>query len=199
MKKELINDLHRIGAVKFGEFTLKSGMISPIYIDLRILISHPEVLEKVADLISEVLDNLEFDLIAGIPYTALPIASIISIKKKIPMIYPRKEVKDYGTKRKIEGVYQKGHKCVVIDDLITDGGSKFEAVAPLEDEEIVVKDFIVLVDREQGGKKLLEEKGYNLHSIIKITELLLTLLESGKISEDTYNKTLDFIEENKVA
>jgi len=199
MKKELINDLHRIGAVKFGEFTLKSGMISPIYIDLRILISHPEVLEKVADLISEVLDNLEFDLIAGIPYTALPIASIISIKKKIPMIYPRKEVKDYGTKRKIEGVYQKGHKCVVIDDLITDGGSKFEAVAPLEDEEIVVKDFIVLVDREQGGKKLLEEKGYNLHSIIKITELLLTLLESGKISEDTYNKTLDFIEENQVA
>lgn len=193
MKEGLINDLHKIGAVKFGEFTLKSGMISPIYIDLRILVSFPEVLEKVASLISEVLDDLEFDLIAGIPYTALPIASIVSVKRKIPMIYSRKEVKEYGTKKKIEGIYKKGDKCVVIDDLITTGDSKFETAEPFESEGIIVNDFVVLIDREQGGRETLKNRGYNLHSIISIFELLDVLASSNKITEEDYKKSKSFL------
>lgn len=199
MKKEVIQYLHRIGAVKFGEFTLKSGMISPIYIDLRILVSYPEVMEKVANLISSELTDLDFDLIAGIPYTALPIASIISIKRKVPMIYSRKEVKDYGTKKKIEGIFKKGDICVVIDDLITTGDSKFETAEPFESEGLIVKDFVVLVDREQGGSELLEKRGYNLHSIIPISELLDTLRDNKNISEEDYIKAKEFIEANKVA
>ncbi|PIZ00398.1 orotate phosphoribosyltransferase [bacterium (Candidatus Howlettbacteria) CG_4_10_14_0_8_um_filter_40_9] len=199
MKKEVIYDLYSIGAIKFGNFTLISGMVSPIYINLRIMVSYPEILEKVADLISEELNDLDFDLIAGIPYTALPITSIISVKRKIPMVYARKEVKDYGTKKKIEGIFKKGDVCVVVDDLITKGDSKFETAEPFESEGLIVKDFVVLVDREQGGSDLLKKRGYNLHSIIPITELLDTLRDNKNISEEDYSKAKKFIEANKVA
>lgn len=145
------------------------------------------------------MEELEYDLIAGIPYTALPIASIISINKKVPMIYARKEAKDYGTKKKIEGKYERGQTCVVIDDLITTGDSKFETAAPFEEEGLKVKDFIVLIDREQGGGDLLKSKGYSLHSILPITELLDTLSEKRKITAAEYKKATEFIEKNKVS
>lgn len=199
MKEEIILDLHRIGAIKFGEFKLKSGMMSPIYIDLRIIVSYPDVLKKIATAMTADLKNIKCDVIAGIPYTAIPIATVISVETNTPMIYARKEVKDYGTKRKIEGVYKKGATCAVIDDLITTGDSKIETAEPFEAEGLIIKDFIVLIDREQGGKKILEEKGYNLHRIICITDLLDVLHGKEKISKSEYEKAKNFIDENKVA
>lgn len=199
MKEELALKLFEIGSVKFGQFTLKSGMLSPIYIDLRLVASYPKVLKLIAGLISDITKNLEADLVAGIPYTGIPIATAVSLETGIPMIYPRKEVKDYGTKKKIEGVYEAGQKCVVIDDLITDGASKFEVIKPFTEDGLVVKDFVVLVDREQGGKKLLENAGYNLFSVIKITELLDVLLEKGKIDQAKYDEAKGFIMANQVA
>lgn len=198
MKEEIILDLHRIGAVKFGEFTLKSGMLSPIYIDLRVLVSHPETLKKISSVICEIIDSLEYDVIAGIPYTAIPIATVVSVEKGIPMVYARKETKDYGTKKKIEGKFQKGDRCIVIDDLITTGDSKLETAAPFEDEGLFVKHFVVLVDREQGGREILKEKGYELHGIIPISELLYVLFKNKKITEKEFNKAKDFIAQNKV-
>ncbi len=198
MKKEIAIALHEIGAVKFGEFTLKSGIKSPIYIDLRLLISYPKVLKMISTAMVELAEGLEFDVIAGIPYTALPIATAISIEKDWPMTYARKEVKDYGTKKKIEGVYKEGDTALIIDDLITTGGSKFETVGPFESSGLKIKDFIVLVDREQGGGRLLEEKGYKLHSVLGINELLDILNEEKKISEDDYNRAKAFIAETQV-
>lgn len=198
MKKEIILDLEKIGAIKFGEFTLKSGIVSPIYIDLRVLASYPQTLENISTEIVKILHTLKTDLIAGIPYTALPIATAVSLESKVPMIYPRNDVKDYGTKKNIEGVYTQGQTCVVIDDLITDGASKFETIAPLEEEGLKVKDIIVLIDREQGGKELLKSKGYTLHSVITIHEVLDTLLTEGKVTKELYTKSKDFIEKNVV-
>lgn len=198
--KELILKLAEINAIKFGEFTLKSGMKSPIYIDLRIIVSYPEVMRMIIDAfkakIAEV--GMQYDIMAGIPYTALPIASVLAIELKKPMIYARKEVKDYGTKKKIEGKYQKDQTCLVIDDLITTGGSKFETAAPFESEGLKIKDFIVLVDREQGGKKQLEDKGYNLHAIIGMHEVLEVMKSSGKIDETMVNKVNEFLKANQV-
>lgn len=198
MKKEIAIALHEIGAVKFGEFTLKSGIKSPIYIDLRLLISYPKVLKLISKAMIELAEDLEFDVIAGIPYTALPIATAISIEKDWPMTYARKEVKDYGTKKKIEGVYKEGDTALIIDDLITTGGSKFETVEPFEGSGLKIKDFIVLVDREQGGGRLLEEKGYKLHSVLGINELLDILSEEKKISEGDYSRAKKFIAETQV-
>lgn len=198
MKTEIALALSEIGAVKFGEFTLKSGMKSPIYIDLRIIISYPKILKMISDAMVDIAKNLKFDVIAGIPYTALPIATAISLDQDWPMVYARKEIKDYGTKKKIEGIYKEGQTALIIDDLITTGGSKFETAEPFEASGLTIKDFIVLVDREQGGARQLAEKGYKLHSIIGINELLDILKKEGKISENDYERSKRFIKEMQV-
>lgn len=198
MKKEIALALHEVGAVKFGEFTLKSGIVSPIYIDLRLIISYPKVLKLISSAMIELAEGLEFDVIAGIPYTALPIATAVSLDKNWPMVYARKEVKDYGTKKKLEGVYKEGDTALIIDDLITTGGSKFETAEPFEASGLKITDFVVLVDREQGGAAQLEAKGYKLHSVIGINELLDVLKEEGKISEEDYDKSKKFIADTQV-
>lgn len=196
--KKVVLKLNEIGAVKFGEFKLKSGILSPIYIDLRLLISYPQLLKDVVELFWQKIKDLEFDLIIGVPYTALPIATAISLQENIPMIIRRKEVKDYGTKKAIEGVFKQGQKCLIIDDLITSGGSIFETIEPLEQEGLKVSDIIILIDREQGGKKHIEEKGYKLHALLNISDALEILLNEGKINNETYQKTINFIKSNQV-
>lgn len=195
--EKIVLKLNEIGAVKFGEFKLKSGILSPIYIDLRLLISYPKLLKEVVELFWQKIKGLKFDLIIGVPYTALPIATAISFQEEIPMIIRRKEVKDYGTKKAIEGVFKKDQKCLIIDDLVTSGGSIFETIEPLEHEGLKVSDIIVLIDREQGGKKHLEEKGYQLHVLLTISEVLDILLTKEKIDQETYQKTIEFIKNNQ--
>src|SRR5512142_1932865 len=104
-KTALADRLLEAGCVKFGEFTLKSGLISPIYIDLRRIITFPALLEQVGAAYLPVLQTLKFDRLAGLPYAAIPIATVISLRGGYPMIYPRKEAKAYGTKAEIEGEF----------------------------------------------------------------------------------------------
>jgi uridine monophosphate synthetase len=175
--------LHSLGAVRFGEFTLKSGQKSPIYVDLRLLVSDPSLMAVVARAMAAILKELRFDRIAAIPYGGLPIGQAVSLEAGKPLIYPRREAKDYGTKKLIEGRFEKGETVVVLDDLVTTGGSKLEALAPLTDAGLLVHDVVVVVDREQGGARELAERGLRLHAVLTLGQVLDALVRHGRISD----------------
>ncbi len=193
----LADGLLDAGCIKFGSFTLKSGLQSPIYIDLRQIITYPKLLADVARAYLPLLSTLQFSRLAGLPYAAIPIATAISRAGNYPMIYPRKEVKTYGTKAEIEGQYQAGETVVVIDDLATTGGSKFEAIEKLTGAGLVVRDVVVLVDRQSGAKESLEQAGYSLRAVLTIGQLLEHWEQTGKVGRDKIEKTKEFLKQNK--
>jgi len=195
-QKSIADELLSAGCIKFGEFTLKSGLKSPIYIDLRQIITYPKLLEQIGVAYLPLLKDLKFDRIAGLPYAAIPIATAISLAGNYPMIYPRKEVKTYGTKAEIEGEYHAGETIAVIDDLATTGGSKFEAIEKLTGAGLVVKDVVVLVDRQSGAKESLAQAGYSMHAVLTIGQLLEYWEESGKVGKDKIEETRKFLAES---
>ena len=199
MLENLILSLHDIGALQFGSFTLKSGMQSPIYIDLRRIVSCPELLNTVAQEMWSKVCRKKIDLVCGVPYTAMPMATAMSLAHRIPMVMRRKEAKNYGTKKIIEGIFAAGQHCLVVEDLVTSGASVFETIGPLEEEGLKVTDIVILIDREQGGRQLIEDKGYNLHAVMTITQLLNVLHKHGRIDSQKKQETLEFISNAQVS
>ncbi len=196
-KTALADGLLAAGCVKFGEFTLKSGLKSPIYLDLRRLVSYPGLLAQVATAYLAVLEKLEFDRLAGLPYAAIPIVTAISLQAGYPVIYPRKEIKTYGTKAEIEGEYQAGETAVVVDDLTTTGGSKFEGIEKLTTAGLKVKDVVVLIDRQSGAKEALAQEGFHLHAVVTIHDLLDYWEQTGKVEKEKIAATREFLLVNK--
>ena len=176
--------LYDIGAVRLGQFVLHSGRRSPIYIDLRLLVSYPAVLRQVATAYQPILESLSFDVLAAYPYAALPIGTAIALETGWPLIYPRKTAKGYGTGKLVEGQWTAGQTAVVIEDLITSGDSILQAIAALNAAGLQVQDAVVLIDREQSGRETLRKEGYRLHAVLTLGRLLETLEAYGQITYD---------------
>jgi len=187
-KAELSRILNKIGAIKFGAFKLTSGRTSPYYIDLRIVPSFPEAFQRVCDLyiklIEKELGAENFDRIAGIPTAGMPFASVIAFHLKKPFIYIRPRVRLHGRERLIEGIIMPGNRVLLVDDLITTGLSLRKAAKAIRAEGGLVKDALVLLDREEGGRERLTKDNVKLHYLLTAREAAKKLYELGAIEED---------------
>jgi len=197
--QKLATQLLDTGSVKFGAFKLKlhetnpDAPLSPIYVDLRIMRSFTNVMATAVEVYRELIKNLKYDLLADCPTAATPVTAILSYLTKKSMVSPRKGDKGYGSGAKIDGAFREGQTVLLIDDLITGANSKFESIKTLQDQGLVIKDVVVLVDREQGGANQLSKAGYTLHSAMMLTELLDYYLKENKISDEKYNEVLSYI------
>jgi orotate phosphoribosyltransferase len=168
-------------------------MQSPIYIDLRLLVSQPKLLALAAAAYAALLADLPCDRIAGVPYAALPIGTAVALAADKPLIYPRKEAKAHGLGKDIEGAWQPGERVVVIEDLITKGGSTLQTVERLRTVGLLVEHVIVLIDREQGGIANLAAAGVTAHAVFTVSEVLATLVQTGKLDGTKQQEVLEFI------
>ncbi|XP_022115564.2 uridine 5'-monophosphate synthase [Pieris rapae] len=195
---ELALSLYKIDAVKFGEFMTKSGINTPIYFDLRVIVSYPEVMELITSLLYEyaIVDS-QFDHVCGVPYTALPIATLLSVKVKKSMLMRRKEAKSYGTKKLIEGHYKVGEKCLIIEDVVTSGSSVMETVNDIRKEGLKAEEAIIILDREQGGRQNLEANDVKMKALLTMSKLIEILVENNKINKATANDVHNYLQNVK--
>jgi len=192
-KEDLALELFRLGLVKIGKFRLTSGLESPFYIDLKGLIGYPALLREIATMLfNTAKEKCTFDTVVGIATGGIPIVSFISCLFNIPMAYVRKEKREHGTMRLVEGDIRK-KRVLLVDDVATTGGSLEKAVKVLRGNEGLIDYAIVIVDREQGARKRLSALGVKLLSLLTARELFQILWKGNIISRDTYELILDYI------
>lgn len=192
-RKDLIKGIVDADCFKIGSFTLKSGKQSPFYIDLRNLVSFPQLLSQVALAYINILKKLQFNRISAIPLASMPIATAISIQANIPMIYPRMSAKKHGMSKNIEGSFNRGDRIVLIDDVITTGKSKFEAADILIQSGLIVKDLVVLIERGKEGRKELAKAGINLHAAMDVQEIIEICSQLAIINDKQYSEIMEFL------
>ena len=198
----LAEELWKLDAIEFGDFTLgRTAVHSPMYINLRRLISNPKALARCARIIREELETLmsmrnphvqPFSLVAGVPFGGLHVATAFSLAVNTPMIYIHPPSTDKADV--IEGIYVRGQTCLVIDDLITGGGSILQTAATLTEAGLLVRDAVTLIDRQEGGRAALKAAGINLIAILTLEQIANYLMSAGHIQEETYRKAMAYIE-----
>ncbi len=192
-KEDFLLKIFELGIIKFGSFTLKSGIESPFYIDLRPIASSPQLLKSLSFHLLKLIENYSFDLICGVPYAALPMATTMSLESGVPLIIKRKENKGYGTKKMLEGVFSEGQNCILVEDVITSGKSLLETIIEVEKEGLKVTDLVVVLDREQGGIDKLKEKGYRIHNLFTINFVIDTLHKYHRLNDQEVEKIKNFL------
>ncbi|WP_341529242.1 bifunctional orotidine-5'-phosphate decarboxylase/orotate phosphoribosyltransferase [Nostoc sp. UHCC 0302] len=185
-QQDLILQLYDIGCIMFGKFVQASGAIFPYYIDLRKIISNPQLFNQVLCAYEKILKNLDFDRLAGIPYGSLPTATGLALRLQCPMIFPRKEVKAHGTRRVIEGSFYPGETIVVVDDILISGKSVMEGAEKLKSAGLNVNDIVVFIDHEKGVRDRLQDNGYRGHAVLTLSEITNTLYQAGRINDEQF-------------
>ena len=197
----LAEELWQLDAIQFGDFTLgRTAVNSPVHINARRIISSPKVLSRVSRIIRQELETLlsmrkpqlsPFTLVCGVPFGGLHISTAFAIDANTPMIY----IHPPGTAKGdvIEGAFVRGQTCLIIDDLITGGGSILQTAATLAEAGLVVRDAVALIDRQEGGRQALKSAGINLISILTLEQIANYLMSAGHIQEDQYRRTMEYL------
>jgi len=194
-RKDIVRNLGKVllksGGLKFGAFTLASGKLSSYYIDLRIVPSLPSVFSQVirayTSLIKRNVRENRFDIVAGIPTAGLTYATAVAYELSKPLIYIRKEKKEYGTGKEVEGLLPPGAKVVIIDDVITTGGSLIAAINSVRRSGGTAEKAVVLIDRLEEGKKNLADVEVDLVSLTSIAEITDFLYDMNIIEDAQRN------------
>lgn len=197
LAKKASIELYEVEGIKFGDFTLTSGRKSPYYIDLRIVPSYPDLFNNFTELASIILkEEIKcVDRLAGVPTGGLPLAALVTYKNKHPMFYTRKKERSHGREKYVEGVLKEGDDVVVLDDIATTGGSIKDAADIIREEKANVEHAIVMVDREEGAVENLRDGEIELHSCLKVSEIIEHLNEDSQISEKEYSTILEYLDQ----
>jgi uridine monophosphate synthetase len=203
LMKYISLNLIRNNALKIGDYILHSGKKSPYYVDLRQTISDPISMDWISNSLARIVINeigeSKTDKILGVPTAGVPFATIISQKLAKPMLYYRRERKEHGVRKKIEGDMQRNERIVMVDDLITTGQSVIDAANAARDQGGVVHELVVLLDREQGGKENLRAQSIEPHVLFNISEAFEWLREVKLIDEEHYNVIMEYMEAEKTS
>lgn len=169
-KEELIELLKECKAIQFGRFVLTSGAISDYYIDIKKASTNPIILKKIAETMAEYTEG--YDILAGMELGAVPLVVALSLETKIPYALIRKEKREHGTSKQIEGAEVKGKKVLLIEDVTTSGGSVLKSIRILRDNDALVDEVIVVVDRGAGAEKKLQELDASFIPLISVSDIL---------------------------
>jgi uridine monophosphate synthetase len=191
--ENLTEKFFQAGAVQCGNFTLKSGLTSPIYLDLRNAICNPELLAQMTQRLAGLIKGVDYDLLCGVPYSAIPLATACALLLKKPFVLRRKDSKSYGLKKNIDGPFITGQKVLVIEDIITTGESVLMTIEDLESAGLIVTDVAVVVDRDQGGREILAKKGIRLVSLFTLSGIVETLSQKSLIERDKLKEIRDYL------
>jgi uridine monophosphate synthetase len=197
----LANRLIEEEAIKFGAFKLKlheknpEAPLSPFYIDLRSAVRDPSFRLFIAQAFLDKINTakVQFERIADIPLSISPIVTHISDVLEVGQLTIRPEKKERGTQAVILGSFQAGQKVLLCDDLITKADSKIEAIEALKSAGLIVEDVLVLVDREQGGTKQLQELGITLHAVFGWRVLCDYYHQKGYIDRERYQEITQYL------
>jgi orotate phosphoribosyltransferase/uridine monophosphate synthetase len=204
----LAKALWDLGAVKFGDFTIgRTTQHSPVYVNLRLLISNPRALARAARVMHEEVQAHQaklhhglhpFQRVCGIPFGGLHLATAFSLRSRVPMVYVHPAKERNGNRLWVEGRYERGETVLLLDDLVTSGGGILETATFLNAHgSLHVRDVLVLLDRQEGAREQLKAHGYNLISILGLEAMLNYLMASGLIAEDDYDRSIEYIQNRR--
>ena len=196
--KEFSAFLYEKKIIRFGDFTLASGKKSPYYIDLRLVPSYPiyyrKMIKGLQNIIAEDVGLENFHSLVSVPTGGLVVAASLAIEIVKPIIYVRKEAKEHGTGKAVEGVTCQDMKLLMIEDVVTSGGSVINAIKSIKDEKMQVTDAYAIVDRMEGATEALQAEGVKLHSLLTIKQIAESLFEQKLITEDVLNQVKERIQ-----
>ena len=204
----LAKALWDLGAVQFGDYTIgRTTQHSPVYVNLRLLISNPRALARAARVMNEEVQTRqamlhnplkEFHRVCGIPFGGLHLATAFALRSRVPMVYVHPAKERNGNRLWVEGRFEPGETVLLIDDLVTSGGGIIETAPFLKaNANLTVRDVLVLLDRQEGAREQLKAHGYNLISILGLEPLLNYLMASGLIAEDNYERSIEYIKSRR--